>query len=45
MFLRLKNYTILGVTNRKLILPRVGPFLVKRVISSELAYEIDLLRN
>ena len=41
VFLRLKNYNVPGMRNRKLTPPRVGPFRVKRLTDSRLAAELD----
>lgn len=45
VYLSLRNYSIPGVTNRKLSPQRVGPYMVKRVTRSGLACEIDLPRH
>lgn len=44
-YLRLQNYTIPGVRNKKLSPARVGPFRIKSVTSTGLACELDLPKS
>ena len=44
VYLRLRNYSIPGVPNKKLSERRIGPFVVKRNVG-RLAHELDLPHN
>lgn len=44
-YLRLQNYTIPGVRNKKLSPARVGPFRIKSVTGTGLACELDLPKS
>jgi len=44
VYLRLENYNIPGMTNRKLIEKRIGLFLIKRMVG-ELACELNFPKN
>jgi len=44
VYLRLANYKVPGVKNRKLDSPRTGPFLIKKMIG-KLACKLELLRS
>ena len=45
VWLKLRNYNLAGIRNRKLAPPRAGPYLIKEVVGKGLTYRLDLRSN